>query len=113
MRSAWQAGISTSTPDLAMQFISSSVQGTCQLCLAAAAGQEFKPYFMLHLHQQNLSRQSRAICVEPGAHGVLRMLYMAWPLRCLAGLDKLSSFYFEREDDFPEVRDFVKEQDRT
>jgi hypothetical protein len=34
-------------------------------------------------------------------------------LLCPAGLDNLSSFYFEREDDFPEVRDFVKEQDKT
>lgn len=32
---------------------------------------------------------------------------------CPPGLDKLSSFYFEREDDFAEVRDFVKDQDRT
>jgi hypothetical protein len=32
---------------------------------------------------------------------------------CSAGLDKLCSFYFEREDDFAEVRDFVKEQDKT
>lgn len=34
------------------------------------------------------------------------------PPSCI-GLDKLSSFYFEREDDFAEVREFVKEQDRT
>lgn len=29
------------------------------------------------------------------------------------GLERLSSFYFEREDDFPEVRAFVKDQDKT
>ena len=46
------------------------------------------------------------------------LLLWCWRLLCCRcccppGLDKLSSFYFEREDDFAEVRDFVKEQDRT
>jgi hypothetical protein len=31
---------------------------------------------------------------------------------CVAGLGGLATFYFERADDFPEVRQFVRETDQ-